>query len=167
MPLLSAAPKEAEIEVYTASDKSYTELENQGVYANIASKDSVSWRVKWYARKLPVSLNVSVGSTSLTNYIEAVLKREAPLTKAEVTKNFTTRIYPNPASGILTVETGSTSDKDLTLQIVDLQGRIVLTHSINQSNVQINIENLPKGIYIYSIQKGIDILSKGKLAIIH
>lgn len=74
IPLLSAASKEAEIEVYTAGDQSYTELENQGAYASIASKDSVTWRVKWFARKLPAFVDASVGSTSLTNYIEAVLK---------------------------------------------------------------------------------------------
>lgn len=165
MPLLSAAPKEAEIEVYTASDKSYTELENQGVYANIASKDSVSWRVKWYARKLPVSVVVSVGSTSLTTFIEGVLKRESPLTKVEVSKNYTAKIYPNPAENTLQVELGSAFGKTIYLRLVDLQGRIVLTHSISQPRVQINVEDLQPGFYMYDIRQGNESLSKGKLSI--
>jgi len=162
-----AAPGEAEVEVYTSGSLPYTELEDQGTYTTIASKDSITWRVKWFARVLPTSINVNVGSTSLTTYIEDVLKREAALTKVELTENFTVRIYPNPASGFLTVETGSTSGKKTILQIFDLQGKLVLAHSISQSGERINIENLPQGIYIYDLRTGKDILSKGKLAIMH
>jgi len=162
-----AAPGEAEVEVYTASDKSYTELENQGTYATIASKDSVTWRVKWFARLLPASINVSVGSNSLTSYIEAVLTREAPVTNVEISNLVRAKIYPNPATSLLTIETGLIVSKDVTLRIVDLQGRTVLSHSINQAKDQVIVENLQQGIYIYDLKQGTEILSKGKIAIKH
>jgi len=162
-----AAPGEAEVEVYTAGDRSYTELENQGIYATIAGKDSVTWRVKWFARELPASVDVSVGSNSLTSYIEDVIKREALETQVEIRKNASAKIYPNPATSILTIETGLNESKDLTLRIIDLQGRIVLTYSINRAKNQVNVENLQQGIYIYDLKQGDETLSIGKIVIKH
>ena len=162
-----AAPNEAEIEVYTAGDQSYTELENQGTYASIASKDSVSWRVKWFARELPASVNVSVGSTSLTSYIENVLKREVPVTSITESNRASIRIYPNPAVNLLTVETNLNASKNAILRIFDLQGRSVLTQVLAQNKNLINVENLQQGYYIYDIKHGSEFLSKGKLAVKH
>jgi hypothetical protein len=162
-----AAPSEAEVEVYTNPNQSYTELENQGTYASIASKDSVTWRVKWFARKLPSSVDAIVGSASLTNYIEAVLKREAPVTAISVATKVGARIYPNPAKNILTIETGSTVGENTKLRIFDLQGRIVLNCSLTQSKARINIEHLQQGFYIYEIRQGSETLSKGQLLIRH
>ena len=161
------APSELEVEAYTAPDNSYTELEDQGAYTTIASKDSLTWHVKWFARELPASINVSVGSTGLTSYIEAVLKRELPTTQVNSAMNNPVKIYPNPVARILTVETGLSVYNDLTFRIIDLQGRIALTSSIIQPMEQINIEGLPSGVYIYDIQQGTLILSKGQLAIKH
>ncbi len=160
-----AAPGEAEVEVYTSGTLPYTELEDQGTYTSIASKDSISWRVKWFARVLPASVVVSVGSTSLTTFIEGVLKRESPLTKMEVSKNFTAKIYPNPAENTLQVELGSDFGKDIYLRLSDLQGRIVLTRSISQPRVRINVEDLQPGFYMYDIRQGNESLSNGKLSI--
>ncbi len=161
-----AAPTEAEVEVYTNPDQSYTELENQGTYATIASKDSITWRVKWFARQLPASVDASVGSTSLINYIEAVLKREAPLTGiTTATNKVNTRIYPNPAKNIITIETSLSVGENATMQIFDLQGRIILKCSLTQSKSRISIEHLQQGFYIYSIKQGNETLSKGQLLI--
>jgi len=167
VPKLSAAPNEAEVEVYTAPDKSYTELENQGVYANIASKDSVSWRVKWFARKLPASVEVKVGSTSLTNYIEAVLKREAPVTRIDHQPNNEIRVYPNPATTLFSVETGKAIGKNAMLRISDIQGRMVLSCTLSQPKNQINVEHIRQGFYIYEIRQGNGSLSRGQLLIRH
>jgi len=162
-----AAPGEAEIEVFTAADKSYTEIENQGTYTTIASNDSVIWKVKWFARKLPVTVNVSIGSNSLTSYIENVLKREAPYTNVTMTTNVNVKIYPNPVTNLLTIETDLPLGKDATLHIVDLQGRIVLTYSLKQTKDQIDVKQLKQGSYIYDLQQGSKTLSKGQIAIKH
>jgi len=160
-----AAPNEAEIEVYTAGDKSYTEIENQGSYVTIASKDSIVWRVKWFARKLPALVDVNTGSNSLTDYIENVLKREAPTTKVALTNNVIFKVFPNPVASLLTIETDLPLGKNITLRIIDLQGRIVLTHSVNHTKDQINIEHLKQGNYIYELQQGTKTLSKGQIAL--
>jgi hypothetical protein len=162
-----AAPNEAEVEVYTSGNLPYTELENQGTYTTIASKDSISWRVKWYARKLPASVKVSVGSVSLTNYIEAVLKREAPVTAINPIQNPRIRIYPNPVSSRLSIESDLASGRAATLQIIDLQGRIVFTKTITQAKTQLSIEKIPDGNYIYNLLTGKETLSRGQITISH
>ena len=161
------APAESEVEAYTAPDKSYTELENQGTYTTIASKDSLIWHVKWFARKLPSSIDVSIGSNSLTSYIEAVLKRGVTNTPANLNADLTVKVYPNPAARTLTIETDFMAGQAVILRIIDLQGRIVLTRSVIQAKDQINIEHLPQGNYIYDLQQGTEILSKGQLSIRH
>ncbi len=161
------APAESEVEAYTAPDQSYTELEDQGTYTTIAGKDSLIWHVKWFARKLPASVNVAVGSNTLTTYIEAVLKRGATSARINLANNVSVKVYPNPASKTITIETDLTAGRDVTLRIIDLQGRIVLSRSVSQAKDQINIEHLPRGNYIYDIQQGIKIISKGQLAIKH
>jgi len=162
-----AAPNEAEVEVYTASDQSYTELENQGVYANILSKDSVNWRVKWFARKLPASVEVKVGSTSLTNYIEAVMKREVPITSILPQPNNQIRVYPNPATTMLSVETGTAIGKNSMLRIFDIQGRMVLSCTLTQSKNIISIEKIQQGLYLYEISLENEIISRGRITIKH
>jgi hypothetical protein len=166
IPDKDSAPGEAEIEIYTSTG-SYTELEDQGRYASIASKDSITWRVKWYTRILPASVDVSVGSTSLTNYIESVLKREAPNSIATVGNKIVAKIYPNPVSTLLTIESGLNKDSEAILRIIDLQGKVELTQSINQTKVKINVELLKQGIYIYDLKQGTKTLSKGQITIKH
>lgn len=39
-----------------------------------------------------------------------------------------------------------------TLQIIDLQGRIVTETTLNEGNNQVNVESLPKGIYFANIK---------------
>ena len=61
-------------------------------------------------------------------------------------------VYPNPTNGVLFVETRhGTSLPDPTYQISNLMGQTVLSGSINTDKQQINIANLPKGMYFISV----------------
>jgi len=63
-------------------------------------------------------------------------------------------VYPNPTNGILFVETRrATSLPDQTYRIINLKGQTVLSGSINTDKQQINIANLPEGIYFISVGK--------------
>ena len=65
-------------------------------------------------------------------------------------------IYPNPATDIITVTTNQNIAGCL-LQILDLQGKIISTTTLNQANNQINIESMAKGIYFVKVDgKGIN-----------
>lgn len=58
------------------------------------------------------------------------------------------RVYPNPASGIITVH----ADTDIqSLRILSLDGREALHTLVHSKQTQINLENLPAGFYILQV----------------
>ena len=61
-------------------------------------------------------------------------------------------IYPNPSNGILFVQTlRATSLPDQTYRITNLMGQTLLTGQIIGQTQQINVANLPKGMYFIDI----------------
>jgi len=61
-------------------------------------------------------------------------------------------IYPNPSNGILFVQTlRATSLPDQTYRITNLMGQTLLTGQIIGQTQQINVSNLPKGMYFIDI----------------
>jgi hypothetical protein len=69
-----AAPGEKNVELYVNKEKTYIELENQGIYQKLNSSDSLIYEVKWYARRLPSGIKIEPGSQSLLRYIRRVIK---------------------------------------------------------------------------------------------
>ena len=70
------------------------------------------------------------------------------------------KIYPNPASNILNIEFISTNQqfkKSTTLQICNLQGQIEFETQMIKPKEQINIINLPQGVYFIKIQSNISV----------
>jgi hypothetical protein len=161
-----AAPNEAEIEIYTAGGNLYTELENQGAYAPIASKDSVTWKVKWFARTLPSSVDVSVGSTSLISYIEGVLNRSTdPVAKPEMKIGATVKAFPNPASQYLMIESNIESYNGITLLVYNLQGKVMLKQPILQKQQRVTIEELGNGSYFYELKQDANLVGRGLFSV--
>ena len=57
-------------------------------------------------------------------------------------------VYPNPANGVLFVETvHAPSLPAETYRITNLMGQTVLSGNINADNQQINVSSLPQGMY--------------------
>jgi hypothetical protein len=74
IPATAQAPGEAEIEIYTAPDDTYVELEQQGTYGSVAAgAASTPWTVYWRVRPVPAELDVSVGSTALVDWVRSVV----------------------------------------------------------------------------------------------
>lgn len=162
-----AAPAEAEVEVYTAPDDSYTELENQGAYVSIAGKDSVTWKVKWYARMLPLSVDAKVGSKSLTDYILKILALDSPSASTEINDGLNeVKVYPNPASEMLQIDSGKNSFNNLNLNIFNLEGQIIFTQAISRNEQKIDIKKLDQGLYIYELKNGGLSVASGKFSVI-
>jgi hypothetical protein len=59
-------------------------------------------------------------------------------------------VYPNPSNGILNFSSNAILE-NITVQIVDISGRIVFTNSNFNSNETINISFLKSGIYIVKV----------------
>ena len=70
------------------------------------------------------------------------------------TSSGTLTVYPNPTHCILFVETRSiTSLPDQSYRITNIMGQTLLQGTIHGETQQINIENLPTGMYFISIDK--------------
>lgn len=77
------------------------------------------------------------------------------------------KTYPSPASQTLTVE-GQDVQKGASLVMVDVSGRIVLTQVVEDAGKQqINIANLPNGIYCLQVKGPHTNLQSKKVVVLH
>lgn len=64
--------------------------------------------------------------------------------------NTALNVFPNPGSGIYTIEVENQSASNL--RVFDLTGRMVLSKEIKEKQVKINLGAQPNGIYIFMMQ---------------
>ncbi len=93
-----------------------------------------------------------------TVYIDNVHFSKKAVVGIDANSKNTLNIYPNPASDILFVD-GLNSNETHIVKIYDLQGKLVESHTLNNSN-SININNLNKGIYLVKIADKVSRLVK-------
>jgi hypothetical protein len=62
------------------------------------------------------------------------------------------KVYPNPTSGLLTIETGAGLNK--VIQVIDLTGRILVSEQNSDQMGNIDLSGLSKGIYYLKIRLG-------------
>lgn len=61
---------------------------------------------------------------------------------------FGMQVYPVPATETVTVEMTENQNQLLTLQVLDMAGRMVAQHTMQSRRQQLNVANLSKGVYI-------------------
>ncbi len=76
-----------------------------------------------------------------------------------LSENENIAIYPNPTTGIFTIDFSSQNLTNSKITIIDLTGKKVFQNSTFISNSQIDISNQPNGIYFLEIQTKNDILT--------
>jgi hypothetical protein len=65
-PASALAPKEGDVEIYPGSG--FLELEVQGPYTSLVAGGKLSWTVAWRIAKIPSTVTVSAGSTTLADF---------------------------------------------------------------------------------------------------
>jgi predicted extracellular nuclease len=91
-------------------------------------------------------VNVLVGIESLTS------------------KEVETALYPNPAADVLNIQIDEAyTFNNLTVQVVDLMGRVVLDTQINSAMSTLNVEGLENGLYLVRIANGSETIHASKL----
>ncbi len=67
-----------------------------------------------------------------------------------------TGIYPNPANNILNVSLSPSLEGQITITVIDVNGAVLFTKTLGSgsTNTQINIANLPAGVYFVKIISG-------------
>ena len=104
----------------------------------------------------PVPANVATSNIVFDNYVVRAVATSDLLGKEDFVladKNVNS-IYPNPATDVLNVKSNGSSSIN-TVQVVDLNGRQVMTKSFNNvSDAQINVNELSAGMYLINITSG-------------
>ncbi|HRO75553.1 MAG TPA: T9SS type A sorting domain-containing protein [Crocinitomicaceae bacterium] len=62
--------------------------------------------------------------------------------------NATSKVYPNPTSDVLNIEVSKDAKS---LNVYGIDGKVVLTTSLNGTQSTINVSNLNNGVYFYNI----------------
>jgi hypothetical protein len=80
---------------------------------------------------------------------------------------FEFKYFPNPSAGNVQFEIYPTEPLDslMSLSINDLYGRNVFEKIITEKEFNLNLLNLPDGLYVFRIKKGKKILGKGKIVL--
>lgn len=71
-------------------------------------------------------------------------------------------IYPNPSNGLFRVEISNLSNKEVSFDILDVQGKIVYQAKSNQTArfvQEFDLKHLPKGLYNVRVFNGTDLIS--------
>jgi hypothetical protein len=65
----SAPPGHSEIEIFSAADKSYVEIEAHNKLLTFMPGQAVPWPVRWYLRRVPAGTMRAVGSQALVDFV--------------------------------------------------------------------------------------------------
>lgn len=92
---------------------------------------------------------------SLSNYSGGVVRINHDETTGIMNlDNDIVSVYPNPSQGKFTLK-GTTQSDNLSLQVTDITGRIILVRSVSNSEmaigIELNLTNTNKGVYFLSI----------------
>ncbi|MBX2935350.1 MAG: PQQ-dependent sugar dehydrogenase [Ferruginibacter sp.] len=108
----------------------------------------------YVARDIGASANG--GSIMEYTYTGPTLSINNDAVNPRVVKNLM-KIYPNPASSILNVESKKEMRKPLKAQLYDITGRLVMEKTAYQNNFKIDISSLQKGVYTFKLYNTYDI----------
>jgi hypothetical protein len=61
------------------------------------------------------------------------------------------KIYPNPSQDVVTIDLPSQIENDVTITVLNSQGKQVHTQVINAENNNLNVSNLQTGVYLIQI----------------
>jgi ligand-binding sensor domain-containing protein len=75
-------------------------------------------------------------------------------------------ISPQPAGSYIAINLGFEPMK-ATVQITDIQGKIVVTHELDSSRQTIDVSALSTGIYLYNITDSNKKIKPGKISVLH
>jgi hypothetical protein len=96
-----------------------------------------------------------VGSNGCSNVAKDTIKVSACVSVEELSANIGFNVYPNPNTGLFTIELNSSSDIDGKLTIMSIDGKLVYNDIISGNGLitkAINISDLSDGIYYLKLE---------------
>ncbi len=73
------------------------------------------------------------------------------LTGVQSENNIYLSAFPNPSTDILNLSVGEFKNEELSYQLLDIQGKLLLEARISESNTSINMQDLPKSTYLLHV----------------
>ena len=118
------------------------------------------------------ALLVSLGLATYEETIEVVIPTgsKARLANEEETKTTNkdsfVKVFPNPANGNITINHNLAAKEGvISLEIMDVMGRVLINKTINNTNNQIDINQLSSGLYFYNVIQNDKMVQSGKLVV--
>lgn len=85
---------------------------------------------------------------------------------ATSTKKYIATLYPNPAKEQITIAHNLEAKNGIiSLQIMDVMGRVLLNKTINNSNNNIEINSISSGLYFFTVSQNGNVVESGKLVV--
>ncbi len=94
------------------------------------------------------TLKVQLGTASL-------IEQNTP----EITQTGLLKIYPNPVTDFVNVSVLGNIDRQSVVNVIDVNGNIVMSTKLNSNIQRINVAALPKGVYMLRLNNGTNKLS--------
>lgn len=98
------------------------------------------------------------GSVSTTG-IPIVVTMTDCTTTVPVVNTEITGIYPNPVSGVLTIDLPANTVYDQ-YSIMDITGKVLLRNTLEPTSTAVSFEELPKGLYLLKLSGGNQYITK-------
>jgi hypothetical protein len=64
---------EGEIELFANFEKTFWEIDQQGVMTKLAPGEHLEWEVRWHTRIIPSDISADLRSEQLVNYVRGVV----------------------------------------------------------------------------------------------
>jgi|GEM_PF-4805146 len=117
----------------------------------------------------PGGQNVNVNAISPTpDYVHnQCIKPNYTRQGAPQEPEFSARLYPNPATGNVTIQLSHESEHELMLELINTLGQRVLQRNVpaGSRSMLIDLENLAPGVYVYRLTRQSAVLSQDRLVI--
>jgi hypothetical protein len=83
----------------------------------------------------------------------------------QTTEESSLRVFPNPASTWLIIQSENTFPAQTSFQLFDLSGRMVLQEELKDKSSRIELSDVSKGMYLYSVVSDREKVGAGKLVV--
>ena len=100
-------------------------------------------------------------NTSVAEGVQQAFEISVSLGVDETSINLEMAVYPNPATDYLTLKVDN--NKNLTYQLYDELGKIIVKEKVTGNNTQIHLDNLAQATYFLSVSRNNHIIKTFKI----
>jgi cytochrome c peroxidase len=80
----------------------------------------------------------------------------SPVSAGEEDFEVNLAVYPNPASSILNIEINQQLHEEVNMKLLNVAGQLISQHRFSDNRKQLNVQELPAGIYFLHLRAGLN-----------